>query len=131
MLPGFIKSGLDLAQGVLKRVAREKASESEQFAHERALVKDASDDATAARAIDAALAKHGRQWPVILALKGMVTPIGGLGALLIHFFNILAPCFGYIKVTLTPTENKINLLIITYFFGYRILGKWLGFGDKK
>ena len=128
-----LKAGLELAKGVMKRIAREKASESEKFAHERGMIKDASDDATAARAIDAALAKHQKQWGCILALKGCVTPIGGLGAIFIHFFNVLAPYVNplWAEIKMTPGQEKINLIIIAYFFGYRIVGKWLGFGDRK
>jgi hypothetical protein len=63
---------------------------------------------------------------LIRLLNGLVRPLGGLGALGIEFFNILAPNLSnwldgeFIRVPLTTEEHLVLGAIIAFYFGSRL-----------
>jgi hypothetical protein len=79
-----------------------------------------------ARQMFVAEMKTQKQPWLIRLLNGLVRPLGGLGALGIEFFNILAPNLSnwldgeFIRVPLTTEEHLVLGAIIAFYFGSRL-----------
>jgi len=85
-------------------------------------------DIQSARDMHKAILVDAPKW--IKAASAVVIPYGGLMAITVFFFNILAPYFGFIKVPLTYHEAATIDIIITFFFGYRLTQKLKGTAGK-
>jgi len=85
-------------------------------------------DIQSARTMQTSILQDAPRW--IKAASAIVIPYGGLMAITVFFFNILAPYFGYIKVPLTTGEAFTINGIIMFFFGYRLTQKLKGTAGK-
>ena len=85
-------------------------------------------DIQSARDMHKAILMDAPKW--IKAASAVVIPYGGLMAITVFFFNILAPYFGFVKVPLTTHEAMTVDVIITFFFGYRLTQKLKGTAGK-
>lgn len=85
-------------------------------------------DIQSARAMQSAILVDAPRW--IKAAAAIVVPYGGIAAITVFFFNILAPRFGYMRVELTTHEAITINTIITFFFGYRLVQKLKGTAGK-
>jgi hypothetical protein len=85
-------------------------------------------DIQSARAMQMSVLQNAPRW--IKAASAVVIPYGGIMAITVFFWNILAPYFGYIKVPLTVHEAMTIDGIIMFFFGYRLTQKLKGTAGK-
>jgi len=74
---------------------------------------------------------------LIRMLSGLVRPLGGLGALGIEFFNMMAPNLAiwtgsdFVRVTLTTEEHLVLGAIIAFYFGSRLKETLSGVSTKR
>jgi len=122
---------------VLDRFLPKKMSQREWTDYWLEKAKMETNDAMSARMMDMAMSIHQQQPWLVRLLKGLVTPYGGIGALTIFFFNILAPNlakwtgYPFSRTELTPGEELILGGIIAFFFGYRYYSKKAGVSGKE
>ena len=92
------------------------------------------DDLKSARDTQVNILKDAPHW--VKALAAVVIPYGGLLALSVFFFNIMAPWIAGIthcdipRVALTDHEAYTIDGIIVFFFGYRLTQKLTGIAGK-
>lgn len=86
-------------------------------------------DLTSARGMASQTLQDAPKW--IKGMSAIVTPIGGIGALVIFFGNILAGFSGWFhRIALTSAEELTIQLILAFFFGYRYMSKMNGIAGK-
>jgi len=85
-------------------------------------------DIQSARAMQISILQDAPRW--IKAASAIVIPYGGLMAITVFFFNILAPYLGHTKVPLSTNEAFTINGIIMFFFGYRLTQKLKGTAGK-
>lgn len=85
-------------------------------------------DIQSARAMQMSILVDAPRW--IKAASAVVIPYGGLMAITVFFFNILAPYLGHTKVPLSANEAFTINGIIMFFFGYRLTQKLKGTAGK-
>ena len=97
------------------------------------------DDLKSARDAQVSILKDAPHW--VKALAAIVIPYGGIMALTIFFFNIMAPWVSALthvtrfpidlqRIALTDHESYTIDGIIVFFFGYRLTSKLTGVAGK-
>jgi len=92
------------------------------------------DDMKSARAMETSILADAPRW--IKGLAAVVVPYGGILAITVFFFNIMAPWvaglthFDIPRVALTDHEAYTIDGIIVFFFGYRLTQKLTGVAGK-
>ena len=124
-----------VVQGIVDKYLPKSMGEAEKadFALKTKLLiqdnfKMVAKDIQSARDMHAAALKDAPGW--IKGYSACVTPTGGYAAIGVFFFNILAPYLGYVKVPLTTAETATINIILTFFFGYRLVQKVKGMAGK-
>jgi hypothetical protein len=138
---GVVKAGAGAVgkgvSNILDRWWPKKLSELERLtAYSEALsISEASTD-SAREMFMTELRTQKQPW-VIRFLNGLVRPLGGLGALGIEFFNILAPNLAVwlelplTRITITVPEHLVLASIIAFYFGSRLKETLGGMATKR
>jgi hypothetical protein len=138
---GIVKAGAGAVgkgvSNILDRWWPKKLSELERLdAYSKALsISEASTD-SARQMFMTELRTQKQPW-LIRFLNGMVRPLGGLGALGIEFFNILAPNLAVwlelplTRITITTPEHIVLASIIAFYFGSRLKETLGGMATKR
>jgi hypothetical protein len=138
---GVVKAGAEsVGKGVsniLDRWWPKKLSELERLTAYAEALKISESSTDGARQMFMTELRTQKQPWIIRLMNGLVRPLGGLGALGIEFFNILAPNLAvwfdtpFTRITITTPEHVVLASIIAFYFGSRLKETLVGVATKR